>query len=261
MSTMRRLLVPASVFLVCLIAAPVGRGRAPAQTSDELLDTLRPQGYVNDFAGVAGSQAAAIESLLMELEQKTGSQVAVVTVRTLGGDDLTDFAVRLFERWGIGQADQDNGVLLIAAIEDRDVRIEVGYGLEGAIPDAEAGRILDQAVLPFFRDGDYGSGLGAGAAAIAEQVAREAGVELTGVAAVQVRGQGGTATPFGGLLQVLFVLAAIILFWRHPWLLLLLLASGRHGGGRHGGGFGRGGGGFGGFGGGMSGGGGAGRSW
>jgi uncharacterized protein len=171
---------------------------------------------------------------------------------------MSDFAVRLFERWGIGGADQDDGVLLIAAIAERDVRIEVGYGLEGVINDAAAGRILDTAVLPYFREEDYPSGLAAGAVAIASRIAEEAGVQLTGAPAVGA--QGGEGRSFG-LLRFLFLLLLLPVLWRNPWLFLLLMSGGRGGFGG-GGGFGRGGGGgFGGFGGGMSGGGGAGRSW
>jgi uncharacterized protein len=235
---------------------------ANARQVDALLESLEPQGYVSDFAGAMGGLGPEIEALLTELQQKTGAEVAVVTVTSLDGGEATDFANRLFERWGVGGAERDDGVLLLAAIEDRQVRIEVGYGLEGVIPDGLAGQILDDRVLPFFREERYGEGLGSGAATIAAVIADDAGIELTGSGAVRAppassRGPGtlGTILRFG------FILLAILLFIRNPWLALLLLASGR-GGHFGGGGFGRGGGGgFGGFGGGMSGGGGAGRSW
>ncbi len=253
---MRRALALPS--LVLLAAAPF----AAAQT-DALLDSLEPRGYVNDFAGVMGAQASAVEALLTELEQATGAEVAVVTLRSLDGGEPADFAVRLFERWGIGQVGQDNGLLILTAIEDRELRIEVGYGLEPIIPDGMAGRIRDEQLLPFFREERYGEGLAAGAATVAAIVAADAGVELTGSGAVQVAplAPPEAPSPLGGLLRLLFLLLLIPIFIKNPWFALLLLSSGG-GGFRGGGGFGRGaGGGFGGFGGGMSGGGGAGGSW
>jgi uncharacterized protein len=236
---------------------------------DALLSSLEPQGYVSDFAGVMGATRAPTERLLAELEQKTGVQVAVVSLNSLDGGEAADFINRLFERWGVGGAEQDDGVMLLAAITDREVRIEVGYGLEPLITDARAGRILDDSVIPFFREDRYGDGLASGAAAIAAVIAEDAGVELTGTGAVrpeqpaaQTDDTGGPGI-IGSILRFGFLLLLVLVFIRNPWLALLLLSSGRGGGHfRGGGGFGRGGGGgFGGFGGGMSGGGGAGRSW
>ncbi len=125
-------------FILCLLLAlPAG-----AFQSDALLEGLAFQGLVNDFAGVIGGEASSIETLLRELEQKTGAQIAVVTLSSLEGGEISDFSNRLFERWGIGQVGEDNGALLLAAIEDRRVWIEVGFGLEPIIPDAMAGRII-----------------------------------------------------------------------------------------------------------------------
>lgn len=252
---MRRFL---AIPILILLVVP-----ASALQVDALLERLSPSGYVNDFAGVMGSQADPVESLLTELDQKTGAQVALVTVDSLEGGDINDFATRLFERWGIGSADQDMGVLIVAAIRDRRVWIEVGYGLEGLIPDGRAGRILDESVIPYFAQEDYASGLTAGAVSIATLIAGDAGVELTGVGAAQVGPPVRQRNPLGGIVGLIIILLLIPIVWRNPWLLLLLMSSGRGGRfGGGGGGFGRGsGGGFGGFGGGMSGGGGAGRSW
>jgi uncharacterized protein len=249
--------MPRAILIVIAFFLPAP---ASAQT-DALLNSLEPQGHVSDFAGVMGPQRAGVEALLAELQQKTGAEVAVVTLTTLDDGEPADFANRLFERWGIGPADSDRGILLLTAIEDRAVQIEVGYGLEPLITDAGAGRILDEQVLPYFRQMRYGEGLAAGAATLARIVAEDAGVELTGQSAVPTRPQEESRSPLGGVLRLLFLLLLIPIIIRNPWLALLLLS----GGGRHnrgGGGFGRGGGGgFGGFGGGMSGGGGAGRSW
>ncbi|HXK62414.1 MAG TPA: TPM domain-containing protein [Acidobacteriota bacterium] len=231
----------------------------------ELYERLNPTGFVNDFAGVfPPNQRSELESFLAEVERKTTSQIAVVTISSLEDNEIRDFANRLFERWGIGRRDQDNGLLMIAAIQDRQVWIEVGYGLEPIIPDARAGRILDQYVIPSFRQGDYAGGLSAGARAIAQIIAQEAGVQIDGA---PVRGSPSREVEGGGIGCLGYILIGILIlvFIRHPFLFLLLLQIlGGGGGGSRRGGFGGGGfggGGFGGFGGGSSGGGGAGRSW
>jgi len=229
--------------------------------TDRLLNSLKPAGYVSDFANVMNSSdRAAVESTLAELEQKTGAQVAVVTLKSLEGGQIDDFANRLFARWGIGKKGKDNGLLLIAAIEDRKVRIETGYGFEGVLPDAAAGRLIDQYVRPAFRNGDYSGGLRSGAVALASVAASAAGVELTGVRNQErYSGSQSQDRKGGGLIQLIFFIIIIFAVIRHPWLLLLFMGGG---GGRSGGGFGGGSsGGFGGFGGGMSGGGGASRGW
>lgn len=254
---MARSIRNAAIVLFLLVSGP---SWANAQT-DQLLNSLEPAGYVNDFAGVMAGQAGAVEALLAELDQKTGAQVVIVTLPNLDGGQIDDFANRLFERWGIGSAGEDNGILIITAIEDRQYRVEVGYGLEPIIPDARAGRIMDEVAVPAFQAGDFGAGLTGSAAAIATIIADDAGIELTGAIAVP-QTQSGGRSPFGGLLRFLVLLFLLPFIIRNPWLALFLLSSGR-GGGFGGGGFGRGGGGggFGGFGGGMSGGGGASGSW
>ena len=226
---------------------------------DELLNKLgkqRPAQLVSDYAGVLSrAQASSLESLLLDLERTTGAQVAVVILPSLEGGQIDDFANHLYERWGIGKKGEDNGALLLVALKDRKVRIEVGYGLEGILPDAKAGRIADKAILPAFRQNRYAEGVIGGAYALAQVIAADAGVELTGgrpVVHAESRGRKGSP-----LLGLLFLILFIPLMIRHPFLAILLLSGGR-GGGFSGGGFG---GGFGGFGGGLSGGGGASRSW
>ncbi len=130
-----------------------------------------PQGFVSDFAGIIDpADRAALESRLDKLSEETGAELAVVTVVSLDGDTIEGYAVRLFEDWGIGQAEADNGVLFITSLTDQRVRIEVGYGLEPIITDGRAGRILDRDVLPSFREGNYSAGIMAGAAAIEELI-------------------------------------------------------------------------------------------
>ena len=243
------------VFLVTLVV-----GTVCAQTeSDAYLKSLRPRGYVNDFADVLSStDEQELDSLLQDLNRKTGAALTVVAVDSMRGGEVNDFANRLFEQWGIGKKGRDNGILLFASIKNRKARIEVGYGLEALLPDAQTGRILDQAVIPWFKQEQYGKGLMNGTLSIARRVADDAGVTLGGNAVSRTPGH-GTSRERQRLswFHILLLILLIPVIIRHPWLLLLLLSGGR-GGGFSGGGFG---GGAGGFGGGLSGGGGGSRGW
>lgn len=147
---------------------------APALAGGEPLP--RPQGYVSDYAGVLdAAERARLEELAARLERETTAQLAVVTVRSASPDDPKAYAVRLFEAWGIGQKGKDNGVLILLALDERRVEVEVGYGLESILPDGRVGRILDDHVVPRCREQKYGEGLLAGAAAIAGIVTEESG--------------------------------------------------------------------------------------
>lgn len=142
-----------------------------------------PTSYVNDFANVIPQvQAQEIEGFLTELEQKTGSQITVVTVDSLNGEDIDTAKEELFKAWGIGQKKKDNGVLILAAMKDQKIGIEVGYGVEPILPDGKAGTIIRQDMIPAFKQGDYGSGLMTGSLAVAQVIAEDAGVTLTGQA-------------------------------------------------------------------------------
>ncbi|MGB9833330.1 MAG: TPM domain-containing protein, partial [Caldisericum exile] len=98
---------------------------------------------------------------------------------SIGDTTVEEYAVQLFRKWGIGQKDKDNGVLLLVAIKDRVMRIEVGYGLEGAIPDGKAGRIRDEYIIPYFKQEDYSKGIYYGYLALAREIAKEYNAELT----------------------------------------------------------------------------------
>ncbi len=237
-----------------------------AAASDALLNRLQPQHgrAVSDFAQVIpAAQEAKIEAMIDELELKTSAEIAVVTLPSLDGGEIDDFTNRLFEKWGIGQRGKDNGVMFLAAMQERKMRIEVGYGLEGAIPDAAAGRIRRDIITPYFKINNPGSGIELGVVALAQEIAEEYGVELSGAVpqtrypAQNRRTEKRNRNP---ILPLVFMIGFAIFAVRHPQLALLLLLSG--GGGRRGGG-GFGGGGFsgGGFGGGMSGGGGSSGGW
>jgi uncharacterized protein len=131
----------------------------------------RPDGYVNDYAAVfTEADEAYLEDFLRTLERDTSTEVAVVTVVSLDGMTIEEYAVRLFEDWGIGKAKEDNGVLLLVAPHERTVRIEVGYGLEGALTDGMAGEIIRTEMVPEFRAGNMRRGIGRGLNRIAQIV-------------------------------------------------------------------------------------------
>ncbi|MFA6430830.1 MAG: TPM domain-containing protein [Candidatus Margulisiibacteriota bacterium] len=136
-------------------------------------------GFVNDFAGILDSQSSAkINELSKQLESKTSAEMAIAIVKTTAPLVPKEYAVKLFKKWGIGKKGKDNGILILLSMEDRRVEIEVGYGLEGAINDAKAGKILDDYVIPFFKKGDFAGGLYNGAEAIAAEVAKEGKTDL-----------------------------------------------------------------------------------
>jgi uncharacterized protein len=111
-----------------------------------------------------------LADLLQAHERETTNQVVVLTVTTLHGESVEDYAVRVFEQWKLGQKGQDNGVLVVVVPQDRRMRIEVGYGLEGTLTDATAGRIIRDVMTPRFRKGDYDGGIFQGASAIIAQL-------------------------------------------------------------------------------------------
>jgi uncharacterized protein len=260
------------VVLACALVA------ATAQAQELPPELTQP---VNDFAHVIDdSSARAIEALIRSLQQATGDVVVVATVDTIAPyADINEYAVKMFENHGrgIGERARDNGLLILVAVKDRMVRVEVGYELEAFITDGFAGETRRDVMAPFFRRGEYGEGLLSGTQRIVSRIAEGRNVTLEGVRPIQRRSarQPGSG---GGLFVALFVLVLIVNIiagrirgrrrFRGGW-------GGRGGwssgvgpfGGGFGGGFGRGGGfgggfgGFGGFGGGRSGGGGSGGSW
>jgi uncharacterized protein len=131
------------------------------------LDVPALKGRVNDYAGILPRErAAALEQKLAQFESSTGHQIAVLTVPSLEGEDIEGFGIKVAEKWKIGQKGFDNGAILIVAPKDRRLRIEVGYGLEGVLPDAIANRIIQEVIVPRFRNNDYAGGIEAGVDAI-----------------------------------------------------------------------------------------------
>jgi uncharacterized protein len=125
------------------------------------------RGRVNDLAGlIPTDRERALEKRLEDFETKTSHQIAVLTIPSLEGEDLEGFSLRVAESWKLGKKGFDNGVLLLVAKNDRKLRIEVGYGLEGVLPDALASRIIREVIVPRFRANDFAGGIEAGLEAI-----------------------------------------------------------------------------------------------
>ena len=243
-------------------------------------------GYVTDLAGVIPqSTKQRLDALCTELDQKTGAQLAIVTVKSLDDRPIEDYAVELFKHLGVGSKKESSGILLLLAPNDRKYRIEVGYGIEPVINDARAGD-AGRAMVPFLRQNDFGSAVEVAAWQLAKYIADDRGVTQSGQPPARAiantsRGRGLPISPFAFfiiLFIVLRVFGSIISrgsgrrgggFGGCWWLLPFLMSGGGRGSGGGGsswggGGFGGGGdsgGGFGGFGGGSSGGGGASGSW
>lgn len=136
---------------------------APAAHAQELVAVPPLTSPVTDVAGIlAPDQAAALDAKLRAFEQGKGSQVAVLIVPSTRPEEIEQYGVRVAETWKLGRAGVDDGALLLVATEDRRVRIEVGYGLEGTLPDAIANRIIDEDIVPRFRSGDYYGGISTG---------------------------------------------------------------------------------------------------
>lgn len=236
--------------------------------AQQIIAKPNPTTLVTDLAGVlTAEQKQALENKLVAIDDSSSNQIAVVIIPSLDGYPKEEYATKLFRDWGIGNKKTNNGILLLIAINDRQIRIEVGYGLEGAIPDITALNIIDNDIKPAFKAGNYYEGIDLATDNIAKAAVGEYKVKK--VKKSKGKGSGG-----------LFVLILIIIF-----VVLrngrgggsniggggfsdvatgMLLGSLLGGGSRHGGGGwgdSGGGGGFGGFGGGSSGGGGAGGSW
>ncbi len=221
-----------------------------------------PSHYVVDLARIIDDNVELrLNGYLQELEQKTSAQVVVLTVTSLEGEPIDELSITIaHDRWKLGQKDKDNGALLVVALKDRKYRFEIGYGLEGILPDSLVGSLGRKYLVPYFQKGDYSTGIYAVTLALINEIASSAGVDITGMPKLQRGDYHGRSSKGGGILGTifgaLFFIAAIMLFIRHPRLFLFLLLASSLGGGRRGwaGGGGFGGGGFGSFGGGGGGG-------
>ena len=232
---------------------------------------LQPQGYVSDFAGaIDPASKAQLEAYCGIVEQKTGAQMALVTIASLEGEPIEDVANTIFRAWGVGQKGKNEGILLLLSIGDRSSRIEVGYGLEPILPDGLAGSILRE-MRTALRQGDYGDAMMAAAETMGSAIAKAKNVELQARLPRRTRPAVSDSFPWPVLIGGVFFLLLLLTRGGRgggglgvlPWLMLGNMMGGSMGGGRGGGGFGGfdSGGGFGGFGGGDSGGGGASSNW
>src|SRR5579875_94075 len=250
---------------MALLAAGVAVATATAGAEAVKDLPARPTSYVQDFAGVIDPDAKAqMEALGAEVEREAHATIEIVTIHSLDGDTIEDFATQLENKWKVGPKGTDRGIIMLFAINDHKRRIEVGYGPEGVLNDAKVGDI-GRSMVPDLQQGDYGSAILGGERQIADDIAKDAGVTLTplpGAAAQQqqVRSHGGGGYGIFPILVVIFVFWLISRGGRGgrggggggggwlPWFILgNVLGSGRRGGGFGGDG---GGGGFGGGGGG-----------
>jgi uncharacterized protein len=254
------------VSAVCIFAEPIA--------------SLKPTNYVNDFAGVLDAATQSrLNDLCQQVDQKAHAQIAVVTVKSLDGQDVVSYAVALYQKWGIGAKGKDRGVLILLATQDRKYWTTVGYGLEPILPDGKVGG-FGREIVPVLRSGDYAGAVTLLTARVAAVIAQDAGVTLDNQPRLAApRQQPAPRGGAGGVILVIFLLFFVIIpilraIFRGGggprggggggagFLLGMLLGSGGFGRGGGFGGFGGGGGGgFGGFGGGSTGGGGAGGSW
>jgi uncharacterized protein len=246
--------------LVCILSV--------GHTSAQDIIVPKPVGdiYVQDFAQVlTESEKAEIRSLGRALEDKTTAQIAVLTVDTTGDQSIQEFSNTAFRQYGIGSKSDDNGVLIVLAMADRKVWIEVGYGLEGRLPDGKVGRILDEYTVPYLKSQQPNLAIDQTYKIITKEVLTEYGLEVNQLTIgsqpsppQQTQPAGGSGIP--SWLFIIIVVIVLILDFKFfgGFLTQMLLSIILRGGGRGGG---AGGGGFRGGGGGSSGGGGAGRGW
>jgi len=232
----------------------------------------RSSTIVTDFTNtLSASEQQSLEQKLVAFNDSTSSQVAIVIMGSVGNYDISDYAVQLYNNWGIGQKEKNNGVLILVAKDDHKVWITTGYGMEGVLPDALCKSIVNNDIVPNFKAGDYYEGLDAAVNSIESIVKGE-------YTADQYISH-GKKFPWFGILIALFIFIIVIVskigstrnyarrnnlgFWAAWALMNAAMSRGSRGswGGFSGGSGGFGGGGFGGFGGGSSGGGGAGGSW
>lgn len=234
----------------------------------------KPDKLVNDYTGtLTASQIQQLEQKLVAFDDSTSSQIAIAIIKSVGDYDIGEYALELGRKWGVGGKGKNNGIIIVAALGDRKISIQTGYGLEGALPDLYVRRIIDNDIKPYFKTGDYYTGLQSGTDAIIRYTKGEYKNDKPKVA----QSQGGAS---GIIIIIIIVIVVIVilkkggggsggggqvigsrgvadaLFWS------MLLGGGRGSGGSgFGGGSSGGGGGFGGFGGGSFGGGGSSGSW
>jgi uncharacterized protein len=255
-----------------LLAALVGFS-STAVMAEQMKDLPKPTDYVSDYAHVLSAQTIArLDSVCAQLDHtQANAQFAIITIHNLDGDDAADYANQLEDKWKMGRKGSDRGALLLLAVDDHKYRIDVGYGLEGILPDGKVGDI-GREMVPYLRAGDYDSAVTTAVDEMAQVIAADAKMTLTD--AQEPASQPVSEMHHSAVLGKLILFIFVLIFFGGSSLFRMLLGfglfssifNGRNWGGggfSGGGGFGGGGGGggFGGFGGGGFGGGGAGGSW
>jgi uncharacterized protein len=231
----------------------------------------KPRGYVSDFADIIDSgDESRMAQFAASIRKATSIEIAVVTVKTFSPyGSIEQYSIDLATEWGIGKAGDDSGMLLLVALQEREARIEVGYGLEGVFPDGLVGRIMDKSMIPYFKNNDFGTGLAKAMEGIAGVIQEEYDVDLAGVSLAESQKYAGSSGRSSANLYpiVSFIVLFLLGGGRFFWPILFLGGMGRH---RSRGGFGvssrggfgsSGGGGFSGFSGGSFGGGGSSRGF
>jgi len=234
--------------LFCVTSFPGARAAAPPA----------PRHWVTDGPGMLGAETRdALDQRLRAYERATGHQVLVWIGDTTGGIPIEEWAVQAFAAWKVGRKGLDDGLVLFVFARDRTLRIEVGYGLEGQVPDVVAARIIRETIVPGLKGGDPDGAINAGV----ERILKVAGGDAAAAEEQPADQANQPLQPMTWIILAVLGLGLLILAITHPglavWLLFSLFSGGNRGGG---GGFGSGGGGFSG-GGGSSGGGGASGSW
>src|SRR5580700_43168 len=178
----------------------------------EPVSQLKPTDYVNDFAHVLDQNTVAqLDNICQQIDQKAHAQIAVVTIKSLDGSDIESYAVDLFKKWGIGSKATDRGVLILLATQDHRYRIEVGYGLEPILPDGKVGAIGREAV-PLLRQNDFNGAVMLMTTRVAEVIAQDAGIQLTGAPQPTPQAQQpSTGLSIGGIIAII-IIALIVLF-------------------------------------------------
>lgn len=241
--------------------------------ADSIFPEVTTNKYINDYINLVDDKTKEnIISIGKELEDKTGAQSVIVIVDTIGNDTIQNYANKLFRSWGIGEADKDNGLLILVALDDRSYRVEVGRGLEGVIPDLLSNRVMENMATPHFKNNDYSTGLLNSYSYFADLIAEEYNVTLEKSTTLDIpnnqyqnkTGLIGRVIPNMSSFFILGLVLLDFIFNRGRitrTIIQLLFLSSRRGPRGGGGGFGGGGGGFGGFGGGSSNGGGSSGKW
>ena len=249
MTSKNKLAIFLATLFLCLLAASVSRSAGIP---------VRPLNYVVDLAGIVDDVTEnRLNGYLQQLEQKTTAQLVILTIKSLEGESLEDLSIKIaHDKWKLGQKGKDNGVLFLISVKDQKFRIEVGYGLEGVLPDSLVGTLGRNILVPFFKKGDYSNGIFATALAMANEIASDSGVKINGMPTIKPgilpARKGKPAGLFHTIVVIVILFVLLIMFIKNPRLFLLLFLFSSMGGRM--GSWGGGGGGFGGFGGGGGGG-------